>query len=116
MMEGLDERIMIATGDYLESIGIVEIVRGGGVQVRVGLPDEIATESGLTYDQLARVHEFGSRKMKIPARPHWRPIFKLATKRSLEMKKDAIEEIKNKHAREMKKISVPKAKAKRSRR
>lgn len=116
MQEGLDERIMIATGDYLDSIAVIEIVRGRGIQVRVGLPDAVATESGLTYDQLARVHEFGSRKMKIPSRPHWRPLYKQAQRRSLEMKKEAIKEIKEKHAKEMKKISVPKARAKRSRR
>lgn len=76
---GLDERMLIATGDYLESIQVVETeTRLGGVitfrAVAAPPAGEIHEPSGLEYDLLARVHEYGSAKARVPARPHWRPV------------------------------------------
>lgn len=72
--EGLDSRIYIARGDYLNAIVVRRKPVRGKVVFTVGvLPGQ--HYSGLTYVVLARIHEFGSEKMNIPARPLWRPIW-----------------------------------------
>lgn len=72
--EGLDTRIYIARGDYLNAIVVRRKPVRGKVVYTVGvLPGR--HYSGLTYVVLARIHEFGSRKRNIPARPLWRPIW-----------------------------------------
>ncbi len=74
--QGLDTRILIATGDYVESITVTkEKIRKRTVW-RIGVPEnKIHAPSGLPYKILARIHEFGSKKRNIPARPHWRPVY-----------------------------------------
>lgn len=67
--KGLSGKILIATGDYYNAIKY-EITSDA---VWVGVPNKIHKPSGLNYNILARVHEFGSETMKIPARPLWRP-------------------------------------------
>jgi hypothetical protein len=75
---GLDERILIATGDYVRSFQVRREERKGpqGKQIvyTAGPPDEIHPPSGLNYRTLARIHEFGT--ATIPARPHWGPAWR----------------------------------------
>lgn len=75
---GLDSRILIATGDYVNSIVARRRLINGELCWTVGVPDTIHQGSGLTYTQLARIHEFGSARAHIPARPHWRPVWAIA--------------------------------------
>ena len=76
-----DGRYLIATGDYLDGIEVKKGKRpDGGPYYMVRLqprkhfiaPDS-TTSKPITLLLLARVHEFGSRRWNIPARPHWRP-------------------------------------------
>lgn len=75
--KGLDPRILVATGDYVDAIGVHrEETRTKGVIYRVGFaPGAIHEPSGLPYNRLAHIHEFGvfTGTAEIPARPHWRP-------------------------------------------
>jgi len=67
--EGLDPRILIATGEMYDAIGWG--VKAG--KVWCGIPsDDIHLGSGLPTHILARIHEFGTDT--IPARPLWRPL------------------------------------------
>jgi hypothetical protein len=69
---GLDPRILIATGAYVDSIGARW--RAAKTKVYVGPPpEEKHPDSNITYTMLGAVHEFGSKSRNIPARPHWRP-------------------------------------------
>lgn len=71
---GLDPRTLIARMDYLRAIKVQhQKVKGGDDQYTVGLPQQAKHYSGLTYNQLAAVHEYGTKDRRIPARPHWRP-------------------------------------------
>jgi hypothetical protein len=99
--EGLDKRILIATGDYVKSIHVQRSSTGRDlgklvaaskrgkkiskeegkdkdkcVAYTVTVPDGIHKPSGLPYSVLAKIHEFGSKKRNIPARPHWGPVWK----------------------------------------
>jgi len=73
-----DLRVMIATGTYKDSIRVFRRLVKDGAIFRIGfhhakrarnLKGEIVP---LLLDELARVHEFGSAKANVPARPHWR--------------------------------------------
>ncbi len=67
--EGLDERIYIATSDFINNgIGSWEIEG----RIFVGPMPGTHKPSGLTYVKLSRIHEFGT--WFIPARPLWRPL------------------------------------------
>lgn len=74
---GLDPRILIATRDYLDK-GIGSWERNG--LIFVGPKPGRHAPSGLTYQHLARIHEFGTDT--IPARPLWRPLIATMKKRS----------------------------------
>jgi hypothetical protein len=66
---GLDPRILIATGRYVNSIQPIEQPDGTWL---VSVPEEpLRPGSRYTLRDLARWLEFGTQKM--PARPHWRP-------------------------------------------
>lgn len=63
---GLDPRTLIASGAYLEAIVLLELVPD--LVWRVGPdPESRHKPSGLKFDQLIRIHEFGTEV--IPARP-----------------------------------------------
>lgn len=74
----LDERKLIAVGDYVAAIKARK--RSGGMKVLVGLPDE-KHYSGLPYSELGRILEYGHKGFRrigeglIPPRPHWRPVW-----------------------------------------
>jgi hypothetical protein len=68
-MLGLDPRILIATGRYVNSIQPIAQPDGSWV---VSVPNEpLRSGSKYTLKDLARWLEYGTRHM--PARPHWRP-------------------------------------------
>lgn len=70
---GLDPRILIATGRYINSIQPIEQKDGSWV---VSVPNELLQGSTKhTLKDLARWLEYGTRTM--PARPHWRPAMQL---------------------------------------
>lgn len=80
--QGLDERILIATGWYRDHIRVWrhrsltnrrERWWRIGFHPRVRARDAAGHILPITLDRLARVHEFGSAINRIPARPHWRP-------------------------------------------
>lgn len=76
---GLDQRMLIATGAYLKSIES-KLVETGETRVvyevapsKKKLKSSEGSAEGLTYRQLARIHERGSQARNIPPRPHWGP-------------------------------------------
>ena len=70
--KGLDPRILLATQEYYLSIIVVRLEDPvKGVMYYVGVKPGKHSQSDITYDQLARMLEFGTSRM--PARPHWRP-------------------------------------------
>lgn len=87
----LDPRILIATGEYLESFTVEDLssrehqerhgIEGPGFVV--GVRDGIHSGSRLPYRVMARIHEFGT--SRIPARPHWRPMSAIYRRRSAEL-------------------------------
>lgn len=99
--KGLDTRILIATGEYVQAIQVTQTVEGDleDVTYTVGLPDRMHVSSGLPIRQLAAIHEFGLPKQNIPARPVWNPTWKMALpevkeKVTARLKKTAEEESK----------------------
>lgn len=98
--EGLDPRKLIATKTLVQSIRPEKRrYRGRVVSYAVGPPRGIHPPSGLTFKKLCRIHEFGSEKMKIPARPLWYPAWRELLKRERkvvvrELKKEVMVEAK----------------------
>jgi len=71
---GLDPRTLIARMEYLKSIRVRSTRDQKGDQTyTVGVPQYAKHYSGLTFMQLAAIHEYGTRDRRVPARPHWRP-------------------------------------------
>lgn len=80
--EGLDLRTLIATKTYVQSIRAVPRKRKGEIVswgVGPGHPNEKHGPSGLRLHDLARLLEYGTRRM--PARPHWRPAWSAFVRR-----------------------------------
>jgi hypothetical protein len=106
--EGLDERMLVAAGDYYAAIKARK--KAGGSKVEVGLPDDAHPSSGLPYKELGRILEYGHRGFKqvgeglIPPRPHWRPVWfrwrkklpKVAERMSKEVGKAVFDRVKRK--------------------
>jgi len=81
--KGLDPRIMIATGWYKGKIETFKRKNSKlsttfhvGFKARTLARDEKGQRVPFPLWKVARVHEKGSVKMHIPARPHWRPHLK----------------------------------------
>ena len=81
---GLDSRVMIATEYYKDAIKVFSRKnRDGSTTYYVGFHSrELARDHKgerlpITLVRLAWVHEKGSVKMHVPARPHWSPHFAL---------------------------------------
>lgn len=73
---GLDPRTLVSKGDYVDAIGVYEKPEGKYVGFKPGEKHRSLNWDGtyfyLDYVKLARILEFGNRK--VPARPHWRPV------------------------------------------
>ena len=73
--KGLDHRIFIAYGYYLDSIKTYQ----SGQDWVVGVdPFRIHIKTGIRMKKLARYLEYGTSKM--PPRPHWRPAYEYVRK------------------------------------
>lgn len=71
ILQGLDPRTLIATGQYVSDISSVRLSDkryGVGTRTRTHAP------SGLPYSQFIRIHEYGLGN--VPPRPHWSPVFR----------------------------------------
>lgn len=68
--KGLDPRILIAYGYYINSIKVYRSNKDWVVGVD---PFQIHPKTGIRMKKLARYLEYGTSRM--PARPHWRPAF-----------------------------------------
>lgn len=71
--DGEDGRKLIATGDYVAGIEVFRGEQASGVYYIVRPEAREHVPSGMTLSLLARVHEYGSARHKIPPRPHWGP-------------------------------------------
>lgn len=89
----LDPRILIATGEYLNSFTSERVEdTGQDVVYRCGVSPGNHS-SGISFSLLARVHEYGSPSRRIPARPHWRPTGRDFMSRSAEYARNMRSEI-----------------------
>jgi hypothetical protein len=107
-----DPRILIATGEYLKNIVIIQEVGFADTpvksldgsstgpthyikeprQIRFTIkpsnakvnPSKLNPRPRITYEQLAKIHEHGSVSRKIPARPHFAPAIKEFTSKASE--------------------------------
>ena len=86
----LDPRMMISTGEYINSIEVNEL--DDQIGYSVGVPNRLHN-SGLSLRVLARIHEFGT--IRIPARPHWRPQISAFIRRSDELGRELCTRIVN---------------------
>jgi hypothetical protein len=64
------EKILIASSSYLQAITSVATRK----QVFVGVLRGVRNDEGQEIANIARIHEYGSTKRKIPARPLWRVV------------------------------------------
>lgn len=72
--KGLREEMLIATEDYISSIGVQTVRKGKAhYNFTVGVPARKHKDSDIALDKLAEIHEYGSVAANIPARPHWGP-------------------------------------------
>ena len=86
----LDKRTMIATTHYINKVRVFTTrVSPTHWQYRIGFaPSDRAidpvtkTQTPLSLNLLAAVHEYGSQKAHVPARPHWGPFFDEMEKRA----------------------------------
>lgn len=65
--QGFDERILIKTHKYLDSIKVIKDEKG----FRLGVDPYAKADNGKFYEQIATELEYGT--SKTPGRPHWRP-------------------------------------------
>lgn len=97
--KGLDQRVLIATNDYIRLIDVVPTASSVKTKETttwaVGPPEGIHQPSGLRYKDLARILEFGSKKANVPPRPHWRPVWSIAIRRG----EGILKNVKNKSLR-----------------
>lgn len=89
--KGLDERILIATREYLDKLKVVKTPEGVFVGAR---PGETHEASGVDMASLAMWLEYGTQNL--PARPHFGPAWDMfwpeAQKRLLKLIQDEIDE------------------------
>jgi len=104
---GFDARTLVMTGEYKNSIGVIESggpkkssgLRAGTYTISVGLPRRAHKRAGVALVQLAKWLEYGTKHM--PERPHWRAVwdrFRIRIPRSAEQIR--IETLRELHALE----------------
>jgi len=100
---GLDDRILIATGTYVNNIRVRKDERGRYV-VSPGSRTEV---NGVPLDTLASWLEFGTRNddgsVRMPARPHWRPVWNNFLEKQPEWRKEIVKKVSPELAREIRK-------------
>jgi len=85
---GLDRRVLIATGQYVNNIVYRKIRRG---VYEVNVPENIAARDkdgrpvGVTLRVLGAIHEIGSAAAQVPPRRHWRDGIAHAEQRAQEV-------------------------------
>lgn len=89
---GLDPRMLLATHEYVNSIGLQWIKESGdGLEVYVGVPNVDHSDARMPMAQLGRIHEYGS--SNIPSRPHWGPVWRRWLPRSKQDVMDMLENL-----------------------
>ncbi len=91
--KGLDERVMIATSTYVNSINVYTRVLSRrsrswniGFHPRKRARDENFKITDILLSDLAMIQEKGSNKAAIPARPHWGPNLKDMKERAKQLR------------------------------
>lgn len=102
---GLDPRILIATGEYVDE-GIGHYEKDG--IIFVGPMPGIHEPSGVPYVKLARWFEYGTETM--PARPLWGPLYRVALKRNKKLRKKIRADTKKAFNEKLKKVTKKKSK------
>lgn len=91
LSKGLDLRVMIRTGHYVDQIQVIEHSK---VSYEVNVPedayavDEDSKPTELRLRALGEIQEFGSAAAQVPARPHWRVIIRRAKKKAPRVAQD----------------------------
>lgn len=73
LRKGYSENILIATSSYFQSI--TSWVDEAEMKTHVGVKKGAKGRNGELIEDIAAVHEYGSRSGGIPARPLWTPVF-----------------------------------------
>lgn len=94
--------ILVATGQYIESIQVRPTAAGYAVGVGDTLHTHGNSEPQMMMD-IAKTLEYGSPERNIPPRPHWRPMERALMKRREKMKEDMKEKAKQKAIAALKK-------------
>lgn len=69
---GLDTRVLIATGEYLNNIDVRKVKQGGDkIRYHVGVDPDATHSSGINMGFLALILEYGTSDGRIPARSHY---------------------------------------------
>jgi len=71
LKKGQSEKTLIATSTYFQAI----TSRVEGHRAMAGVFRDTKYKNGKEVWSIAAIHEFGSKKMNIPARPLWKPVF-----------------------------------------
>lgn len=101
---GLPLLTMIATSTYLKAIDVHEQKKVSSTtttQIVVGIDPSLPSKDAETgrmrpevpLADVARIHEYGAPKAKIPARRHWGPHFDDMVKRAKPVRKRVMEEV-----------------------
>lgn len=69
--QGLDPRMLIARGDYVNAI---HVIPAGPRVVQIGIDKNATGFDGINLAGLGFIHEFGAGP--VPARPHWRDAYR----------------------------------------
>ena len=88
----LSEKILIATGTYLENITTAVSIDGLSVFVGV-IRGNARYEDGTDVVDIAAIHEYGAPSRNIPARPLWKPSFEEAKESVTGIFKEKLREI-----------------------
>lgn len=71
LAQGMNKKILIRTSTYFQSVtGYVE-----GDTALAGIKREAKDKDGKSLANIAAVHEYGSKRRNIPARPLWKPTY-----------------------------------------
>lgn len=95
----LDERTMISTEHYKNSIRVFYERHGTREIVRIGFSKgalahkEDGTPAKITLNTLAEIQEHGTANGNVPPRPHWGPHLQDMAKRAVALKRRVVREV-----------------------